>query len=298
MSNGNRVLYVARFEIGQAGQDFQFPQASLPDAQKYGKVLAWMLFVEGYPYDVIELKALVGEISSKQDLQQGLVQTETGLGDLTPPMPITLFGGYNQDKIPRNYIDIDSDLASALAPNLGGGPDLQGLHWWYLVNFIDTDINQSGKTKFPYPGEFMALAIRLFMDRYWVSQETNPFLFGGNFLDTVYFTSGYIKEILPPTDEQPWSSYVVTWRPNPDDPSNSGEYILFPTDYSDYQVGDRVTIIKDVTKGKSTQLWNDDDMKKMGGIDTDEGQGVSNCSIAPVMFYGFDPETQEWSQGG
>ena len=294
----NRILYLARFEMGQAGQDLQHPEAVLQSAQQHGDVAGWMEFLSGFPYDCLELKALLGEISSIPDLQANLAQAQSGpqvMGDLVPPFPQTLFGGYEPPKIIRNYIDLDSDMASALGPDISDAPIPQNLHWWFLVNFVE--FLDGDSVMFPYPGEYMALAVRLFMDRYWVSQESNPFLMSGNWFDTVFLTSGFIQEIKPPTDEMPWPQYVVQWRPNPEDPNSTGTYLLFPSDFQDYQVGDRVSIVKDVTANKPTQLWDDDDMMTMGGADTGEDQPVPNCSIAPLQFYGFDPEQQQ-QQGG
>ena len=42
--------------------------------------------------------------------------------------------------------------------------------------------------------------------------------------------------------------------------------LVYPTDFTEFQVGDRVIILKDVTTTKTSQLWNDDDMKVMGGV--------------------------------
>jgi hypothetical protein len=53
-----------------------------------------------------------------------------------------------------------------------------------------------------------------------------------------------------------------------------------PTDFAEYEVKDRVTILKDVATEKQSQLWKDDDMKTFG----------ETWMIAPIGFYGLDKE--------
>ena len=290
MSNGsqNRVLYVARFEMGQMGQNLQYPETILDTAQKQGTVAGWVQFLVGFPVAVIELQTLVGEISSRPDLQNQLVEEMPGAGDITPAFPKTLFGGYKDDKLMLNYLYLDTDFSDFMADDLKGEPKPQNLHWWLLVNIM-RDKNGTPQL-WPYPGEFLALAVRLMVDRPWMTQESNPFLYSANFFDTVYLTGGFIKEIIQPTDEQPWPTYKITWRSNPNNSQSTSEYLLFPTDFTEYKVGDRVIILKDVTTNKPTQLWKDPDMATLGGLQTPSGQAVQNVSIAPLMFYSIDPD--------
>jgi hypothetical protein len=131
--------------------------------------------------------------------------------------------------------------------------------------------------KFPYPGEFLALGVRLMPDRFWDAQESSPFLMSGNFVDTIYYSGAVIKEVQEPDDERPYSQYTVQWR-------KDEIRDVKPTDFAEYKVGDRVTILKDVEATKKGQLWKDEDMKEF-----DREKWV----IAPMMFYGIDPEKEE-----
>jgi hypothetical protein len=290
MSKANRKLYLARFEIGTFGNALQHPEAILQKASRKGTVGGWLDFLTGFPVAVIELQAMVGEISSRPDLKKGLVESVQDPGGVTPAFPKTLFGGYEDSKILMNLLYLSNDYSEFMADDLHGEPKLTGLHWW-LRTCLMSDVGGSPQL-FPYPGEFVGLAVRLFPDRVSFSQESNPFLYSGNFVDTVYFTSGFVKEIIDPTDDYPWPSYRITWRKNPDDPQSTGEYLLYPTDFTEYKVGDRVVILKDVTTEKTSQQWKDDDMKTMGGEKTDPDTPVKSCAIVPLMFYNIDPEKE------
>ena len=290
MAKENRKLYQAKFEMGLSGEAFQHPEAILDKASSNGTVAGFVDFMTGFPMAVIELQAIVGEISSRPDLKDQLVESVQDSEMASPAFPQTLFGGYLDEKILMNLMYIENDYSDFMAKDLDDEDPLKGLHWWLRTNLM-SDIGGDPR-KWPYPTEFLGLAVRLFPSRFSDSQESNPFIYSGCFLDTVYFTAGFIKEIVDPTDEKPWPSYKVTWRKDPDNPDSTGEYLLFPTDWTEYKVGDRVLIIKDVTTGKKSHLWKDDDMKTMGGEKTDPKTPVKTCALAPLYFFKINPDKE------
>jgi hypothetical protein len=300
-SNPNRRLYLARFEIVNWGADFQYPEAVLQSAQQKGTVGGWIDFLCGFPMACVELLAMVGEVSSIPDLKVGLdgnseVEEVPGDGGYTPAFPKTLFGGYATNKMPVNLMWLDGDYSESMPPDLTSqfDPQPKGLHWWTrvaLMSVLNSDTEGQGQ-HFPYPGEFLALACRIFVDRFvgFDSQESNPFLFAGNFMDTVYLTSGFVTAVSTPTAEFPYPQYSVMWRKDPSNSSDTGIVLnVLPTDFAEYKgpqgsgaVGDRVTILKDVTTTKTSQLWKDKDMSPP--LD------VTKNMIAPLMFYSINPE--------
>jgi hypothetical protein len=159
------------------------------------------------------------------------------------------------------------NVAKILAPNLDGEPEPTKAHWWFRVQLA------GGTVKFPVPGEFLGLGVRMFPGMYWGRQKSSPFVYSGNWMDTVYYTGARITEVIDPTDDVPYPTYKVTWRKD--------EFTVNPSDFAEYKVDDRVTILKDVATEKTTQLWKDDDMAEFG----------ENWMIAPISFYGLD--TQE-----
>ena len=93
-------------------------------------------------------------------------------------------------------------------------------------------------------------------------------------MDGVYLTSAEITEVIAPTDTKPYSTYTVAWR-------DQEIKNVRPSDFAEYKVGDRVTILKDVAATKKTQTWKDDDTKTFG----------DTWMIAPITFYGLKKET-------
>ncbi|MDI6752784.1 MAG: hypothetical protein QME78_00130 [Thermodesulfobacteriota bacterium] len=259
--DGDRVLYLARFEIGKYGEDLQFPEAKIVA----GDVLGFVDFLAGFPIECIEMIMMVGEVSSKDDKEAGKLAVYHDEDSPVPPIPDELFEGYEEAKILVNYIYLDSDNAESMADNLEGQPEPEGLHWWVRVNF-------KGDDKFPYPGEFLALGVRLMPGMVWGEQESSPFLFSGNWMDTLYYSNAMILEVI---EKEGYPAYKVRWR--------GKEVEAMPTDFAEYKVGDRVSILKEIPSKKQSQLWKDEDMKEFD---------KEKWAIAPFSFYGVEPDEE------
>ncbi len=258
------MLYLARFEFPKDGEDFQFNEAVL----KVG-VAAWADFLAGFPMESTELLTLVGQYTSKADKKAGKLDVLAAEdGDAAPPLPNDFFAGYEERKIPLNYLYLDGDCAQTMADDLLGEPKPEGLHWWVRANFAKTD-------KFPLPGEFLGLACRLMPDKAWGTQKSSPFLYSGNWFDTLYYTSGRITAVDPPNDNRPYPLYTVRWRKH--------DIQVAGTDFNEYQVADLVTLIKDLPTEKTSQLWKDDDVKQPG----------ENWCVAPIIFYDAEIYSRE-----
>jgi hypothetical protein len=105
-------------------------------------------------------------------------------------------------------------------------------------------------------------------------QKSLPFIYSGNWIDTVYYTSAKVKEVIEPSDTKPYPTYRVTWR--------KFEAIAKPSDFAEYQVDDRVTILKDVATDKEEQTWEDEDTNVM----LDENLFDPDLwVIVPITFY-------------
>jgi hypothetical protein len=63
------------------------------------------------------------------------------------------------------------------------------------------------------------------------------------------------------------------------------EFSCKATDFAEYHVGDRVTILKEVPSNKQSQQWKDEDMKQFDG---------EKWMIAPLIFYGIKGLATEW----
>lgn len=258
-------LFLARFEFPLYEEKFEHEEA-LEDYQGGEKPVGFIDFLGGFPLDCIELLAIVGERSSKKE------DVISKKGELsTAPMPDELFGGYQPEAVPVNYTAIEADFAIYLAKGLAGEPKTENPRWWLRMVL-------KKEAKFPAPGEFLALAVRMMPDKPWGRQKTSPFFFAGNWMDTVHYSSAKVTEVQEPTDgKEPWKKYRVKWR---------DQVILAnPLDFAEYQVDDKVCILKQnpVAGGekKKFQLWKDDDMEEFN---------QDNWGLAPITFYGLDDE--------
>jgi hypothetical protein len=254
--DGNDRIFLARFEFPKYGESGQFSEAVQGDSQGF------IDFLAGFPIDCIEMLVAIGERSTKADK----VEVKDGVGKVAAPVPTHFFQWPDMDKVLLNLTAIPTkDVAKIFAKNLDGEPKPAKVHWWFRVQLA------GGTVKFPAPGEFLGLGVRMMPD-YWGQQKSSPFLYSGNWMDTVYYTGARITEVIGPTDEVPYSTYKVQWRKD--------EVTANPSDFAEYKVNDQVTILKDVAVAKKSQLWKDDDMKAFG----------ENWMIVPIGFYGLDKE--------
>lgn len=260
--DGNDRLFLARFEFPKDGETFQFPEAVFAP----GKVAGWIDFLGGFPVDDCEMLLAIGEYSTKADQ----VIAKAGDGKVVAPVPEKFFTWPDQDKVLFSLTALPTkNVGKILAPNLGGEPKPAKAHWFFRVNLV----NQAGQ-KWPLPGEFVGLGVRMMPDKPWGKQMSSPFVYSGNWMDTIYYASGVITEVIAPDDDHPYSRYKVKWR-------NQDPVEANPSDFAEYKVGDRVTILKDVATEKKTQLWKDDDTKNFG----------DTWMIVPITFYGLEQET-------
>jgi hypothetical protein len=221
-------------------------------------------FLGGFPLDCLEMMVLVGEYSSLPNN----VDVKAGQSGI-PPMPAKAFFWPEDGRIVFNK------LASAVKNSTTGleakmfadslGSEQPKKHWWFNTLFSS---EQADQRKVPVPGEFMGLGVRIMFDKPWGEQKSSPFLYAGNWMDSVYYTSAVIKEVQEPTGERPYPLYTVQWR--------GLEVEATPSDFAEYAVGDRVTILKDVETEKPEQTWEDEDVEEFN---------PDKWVIAPVSFY-------------
>jgi hypothetical protein len=270
-TDGQDRLFLARFEFPKWEEDFQFKVAA-EDA------CGFIDFLSGFPIDCVEMLVGIGEQSStSKEGEDSKVSVDEGT-KIFPTVPSGgLFKWPEKSKIFLNLTAIQTkNVAKILAKNLDGEPEPQTPKWWFRVQLRDNP--DSGElVKFPVPGEFFGLGCRIWPGKYWGHQKSNPFIYAGNWMDTVYYTAGRITEVIDPTDEVPYPTYKVTWH-GKDKDEEDNEITVNPSDFTLYKVGDRVTVLKDVATDKKSQLWKDDDMKTFG----------ETWMIAPIGFYGLD----------
>jgi hypothetical protein len=297
-------LFLARYEFPKLVGEFTLhPTArpgSGPGPNLPGGTVAFIDFLCGFPStademldrngqqrhtppkDCIEMLVFIGEISSKPDPETGKIKVDQQPGKGKPYSPVweggpTIFSWPEREKIIINMIALPQGGISknVVIDIVTGETKTENLHWW-VRQFLKTEY-ASGKAKFPVPGEFFGLGVRLFPGERWGYQKSSPFLFSGNFFDTVYLTAGVITAVIEPTDTEPYCTYEVRWH------KEEEKLIFRPTDFAEYKVDDWVSILKDVATEKKSQLWKDDDMETKG----------DNWMVAPFLFYGYGKKDEE-----
>lgn len=266
-------LFLMRFEAPKWGGEFKYHERlkDMPAAILFH-------FLAGFALEDIEMLMVLTQYSTKKED----MRVQDGGGVVVPPIPLDFFAWPDKNKVMFNYTGVDGPHCSWFAKNLCD-PAPKNPHFWVETMLGDTtaDEEEQAQLTWPVPGEFVAMGVRMMPDKPWGQQETSPFMYSGNFLDTIFYTSGIVTEIIDPTDDFPWPTYKVKWRVTKD--LKDGIATVRPSDFTEYmapggdiEVGDVVTILKDITTEKKSQLWNDDDMKN---FDQDLWQ------LVPVTFY-------------
>lgn len=134
---------------------------------------------------------------------------------------------------------------------------------------------------FPVPGEFIGILTRPVAcpPHVWWFQESSPFLYAGNWMETNHFTSGVITAVTleaDRTDGGTGNEYTVKVQ--------GCSIIAQATDFYDYKVGDRVAILKldsTVSLAEESFTW----LNQIHLKAADEGTEKTNYLIAPCTFY-------------
>ncbi len=248
VEGGSPTIYAARYEIGSYEGNLSYAEAILPIYRTAGNVVGWMDFLNGIPFGVAEMQVRIWELSMRDKHYPSLADP----GSPVPPVPDEFFDErYSADDCLFNYLYIEDDRIDAMSDGISGEP-VPDMHWWMRYNMVlpDETVNPQ---KYPIPGEFVALGTRLFPDKPWGDQSTSPFLFTGNWIDTLYYTTAVVVEVIEPDDIVPFPRYKVKWRGK-----ENNEFTVHPSGFERYEVGDRVAILKDAATTRTSQTWKDD----------------------------------------
>lgn len=142
--------------------------------------------------------------------------------------------------------------------------------------------------RWPVPGEFVALLARPWPTHVWWFQDTSPLFYAGNWIETAHYTSGTVLEVCEADDGSLGKIYRVNVR--------GCELYLAATDFYEYEVGDRVAIIKvteidrNSDEAKKNYLWSEMEnlieRKKIEEQQADRSSVVTDSYlILPVSFY-------------
>ena len=264
---GKDRLFEARFEF-PVGADRKYPEAFTKTGWSKKAPPSWVVgfmdFLCGFPIDCVEMLLYIGQFSTTKDNLGAAVKP--GKGACAPvPGKGKWFKWPEERNIHVNKTALPSGYTEIFPADIQPKPVQP--HWWLRTHL-------GGDEKFPIPGEFGGLGVRMMPGEYWGKQKSSPFLYSGNWMDTVYYSGAVVKEVIEPTQEKPYPRYKVQWRKD--------EVIAYPTDFAEYKVDDQVTILKDVTTEKKTEIWKDADTEKFP-----PEEDKADWRIVPISFYGL-----------
>lgn len=243
--DGKPVVREARYELMAYDGGLQYEPGG---GGQEREVIGWVEFPGGFPYGVAELLTIFKEFS----LREEIFKVVGGSGYAAAPVPEELFDeSYGKRNLAFNYLYLNEPWCEPLSD---GQVPTREPKWFQRINI---HMPEPGDLTL-VPGEFWGLGVRLFPDKPWGDQETSPFISSGNWMDTVYYTTAEIVD-LNPDSGFPFTLYLVRWRlPVETAKDKDALYWVWGCGFEEYQIGDRVTILKDITTKRPSQTWQDD----------------------------------------
>jgi len=134
---------------------------------------------------------------------------------------------------------------------------------------------------FPVPGEFVGILVRpeATPPHVWWFQESSPFLYAGNWMETNNLTSGIVKSVTAEgdrTDGGIGNLYCVAIQ--------GCDVYISASDFLEYSVGDRVAVLKvDSTASAATKAFST--LNQVVFKETDKNTSKTNYVIIPATFF-------------
>jgi hypothetical protein len=260
-NNAPYMIKEMRYETILNGKGFKYYSSGMPSGS-----VGYLAFPVGQ-LGVMEIISFIGESIVEDDLfsidgQEAIVE---GKGMMAP---VHDNRGYcvGTHLVESGYLVQDN--AEYPADEFEGQESVQPHQWLrYWINPSDT---------FPVPGEFIILVAKSELFHAWWFQETYPFIYSGNWFETEYYSSGIVKAIISPAGDELTNIYKIWIR--------CYEMYLRPTDFYEYQIGDRVAVVKETLELIGNWDWS--------LIESDKDNDSSSASspdedwrIAPISFY-------------
>ena len=213
-------------------------------------------------------KANVAPVDSETYVIQG--------GDLLPPFDADKVKAAGVSLMSKGYLTDDDNTVEILAEKMGDDPEFhQWLRYW-IKEEIDTII----------PGEFVGMLCRPWPFHAWWNQETSPLLYAGTWLETEFYASGTVKEVLvinedfDPEDGEVGNRYKV-WVKNE-------EILIKSSDFHAYEADEVVGLLK---------TFRDGEAEGSGGLTPGAGEeeGPTNFTWKDLKLLDSGEElTKEW----
>jgi len=187
-------------------------------------------------------------------------------GKSLAPLPKELETCYGTHLIEKGWDMAKDDSTSSFAdyPTEDfAGKDSQSPLLWLRYYFHTSETQ-------PVPGEFIAILAKPYPFHVWFYQKTSPFLYSGNWFETAFYSSGEITVKTAPSGDEATYTYTVQCKAETID--------IMPSDLYEYDVGDRVTILKTATIPNANFDWEGIGAYADKKLDID-------WKIIPITFY-------------
>jgi len=248
------VIKEMRYETPVIGESFQYPSDDT-----YADYPAYLAFPIG-PLGVMEICSIIYETMDALE-DPDLIETKGATGNLLSPS-VTQLGNCIGEHVLELAWKITGDTVeypAAEFEKLDSAFPHSWLRYWVPA-----------ENTWPVPGEFVCMLCRPLSFHVWWFQESCPFVYAGNWFETRYYTSGIVTEVIEPDPGEVGNSYKVKVK---------GEEIeMKSTDLYEYEVDDRVAILKTTTIFEAAFNWQD--LAVWGA-----GTEVTEWVIIPVSFY-------------
>lgn len=196
-----------------------------------------------------------------------------GLGYYKPQDPASPQNEKNSDGSSA-YAPVAARDVELWAENIKDyGEDIKPKKWFrYWIHKDST---------FPVPGEFVGILVRpeATPPHVWWFQESSPFLYAGNWMETNNLTSGIVKSVTAEgdrTDGGIGNLYCVTIQ--------GCDVYISASDFLEYSVGDRVAVLKvDSTASAATKAFST--LNQVVFKETDKNTSKTNYVIIPATFF-------------
>jgi len=196
-----------------------------------------------------------------------------GLGYYKPEDPASQQNEKNSDGS-TSYAPVAARDVELWAENIKDyGEDIKPKKWFrYWIHKDST---------FPVPGEFVGILVRpeATPPHVWWFQESSPFLYAGNWMETNNLTSGIVKSVTAEgdrTDGGIGNLYCVAIQ--------GCDVYISASDFLEYSVGDRVAVLKvDSTETAATKAFST--LNQVVFKETDKNTSKTNYVIIPATFF-------------
>lgn len=252
-----------RYETILSGKGFKYYSDGMPSGS-----IGYLAFPIGQ-LGVMEIVSLIGESITEDDsfsisAQEAIVEGK----EMMPPVHDDRGFCVGTHLIESGYLVQDN--VELMADDFEGQELIEPHRWLrFWIKPEDT---------FPVPGEFVALLAKSELYHVWWFQETYPFLYSGHWFETEYYSSGIIQEIIEPDDEseEETNIYKIWIR--------GFEMYLRPTDFYEYELDERVAVVKETLELIDNWDWSLIESDKDNDSSSEDSPD-EDWRIAPISFY-------------